>query len=378
MSKRWMTGLLSAAALCASLTATAVGAQQGAAGTIQPASGSPSSGQIVTPSNMPGSVNIFDLPKDSQALRQQVQPLNNAPIWRDVNSDQVHSTQLPRFEGGRLIQREGEQWRQLRNGPYTVWGGWALVIVLIAIAAFYLLRGGVKLHDKPSGRLIERFTTLERAAHWTTAISFVVLAVSGLIMLFGKYVLLPLTGYTLFSWFAIASKNLHNFIGPLFTVSIIVTFLIFLKDNWPKSYDLKWFKSMGGMLGGGHVPSGRFNAGEKMFFWGGLTLLGIIVSVSGFVLLFPNFEQTRWTMQWSWLFHVGGALLFMLAAMAHIYMGTVGVEGAYRAMRYGYVDETWAREHHEIWYQDVKAGRIPAQRSGSRPPPAMGAQPKTV
>ncbi|HVL57976.1 MAG TPA: formate dehydrogenase subunit gamma [Burkholderiaceae bacterium] len=344
MSKQVVRTLLAAAALGASLALAPAHAQAPAGG--------------------PQSANIFDLPRE-QAARQQVQPLNNAPVWREVNSNQVHSTTLPRFEGGRLIQREGEQWRQLRNGPITIYGGWTLVGVLVLLALFWLIRGTMRLHGPPTGRLIERFTAVERAAHWTTAISFVVLAISGLVMLFGKHVLLPVFGYSVFAAVASASKTLHNFIGPLFTVSIIVTFAIFVKDNWPRSHDLKWFRNAGGMLGGGHVPSGRFNAGEKMFFWGGLTLLGVIVSVSGFVLLFPNFEQTRATMQLMWTWHVVAALLFVAASFGHIYMGTIGVAGAYRAMRDGYVDETWAREHHEYWYQDVKSGKVPAVRSGS-------------
>jgi formate dehydrogenase subunit gamma len=60
----------------------------------------------------------------------------------------------------------------------------------------------------------------------------------------------------------------------------------------------------------------------------------------------------------------GVASLFMMAMfIGHIYMGTLGMRGAYKAMRTGYVDEIWAKEHHALWYDDVKAGKIPAQRS---------------
>ncbi len=323
------------------------------------------------PGGGPQSANIFDqqpseLP-DSQAERQVKQPLNNAPMWRAVNSTQPHYTTLPQNEGGVLIQSAGEDWRQLRNGPVTQWGGWLLAAMLIIVIAFYLIRGTIRLSTPATGRMIERFTVVERIAHWTTAITFVILAISGLLMLFGKHVVLPVFGYSLFSGIAIVSKGLHNFVGPLFSLAIIVTFVLFVRDNFPRKEDLTWVKRFGGLFTkGAHVPSGRFNAGEKAWFWGGLTLLGLIMTVTGFILDFPNFQQTRGQMQLAWTWHAIAAVLFICGAMGHIYIGTLGMEGAYKAMRTGRVDEAWAKEHHEYWYDDVKAGRIPAQRSGPR------------
>src|SRR5690606_3088977 len=277
---------------------------------------------------------------------------NNAPIWRQVNSAQAFSTQLPRYEGGVLIEPRGETWRQLRNGPMTVWGGWFLVGVLILIALFYVYRGQIRLREPASGHLIERFTFVERAVHWLNAAAFVVLGLTGILMLFGKHVLLPLTGYTIFSILAIVSKTSHNFVGPLFAVTTVAMFAIFVRDNWIRGYDFRWLARAGGLLSkrGEHVPSGRFNGGEKALFWIGVVVLGVIVSVAGFVLNFPNFEQTRATMQMVWLVHVGAALLFVALVFGHIYLGTVGMEGALESMRSGYVDETWAKEHHRLWY----------------------------
>lgn len=323
------------------------------------------------PGGGPQSANIFEqqpseLP-DSQAERQVKQPLNNAPMWRAVNSPQPHYTTLPQNEGGVLIQSAGEDWRQLRNGPITQWGGWLLVAMLIIIIAFYLIRGTIRLSTPATGRMIERFTVVERIAHWTTAITFVILAISGLLMLFGKHVVLPVFGYSLFSGIAIVSKGLHNFIGPLFSLSIIVTFVLFVRDNFPKKEDATWIKRLGGLFSkGAHVPSGRFNAGEKVWFWGGLTLLGLIMTVTGFILDFPNFQQTRGQMQLAWTWHAIAAVLFICGAMGHIYIGTLGMQGAYKAMRTGWVDEAWAKEHHEYWYDDIKAGRVPAERSAPR------------
>jgi formate dehydrogenase subunit gamma len=195
--------------------------------------------------------------------------------------------------------------------------------------------------------------------HWTTAWTFVALAISGLIMTFGKNILLPLIGYTLFSWLTIFAKTLHNFIGPLFLICIVLLFFTFVRDNFWRRYDWNWIRHFGGLVSKHDVPSGKFNAGEKAWFWGGLLVAGLIVSASGLILDFPNFNQTRSTMQITNLVHLTIAALFMLAALGHIYMGTLGMAGAYNAMSTGYVDETWAKEHHLYWYNDIRAGKIP-------------------
>jgi formate dehydrogenase subunit gamma len=187
-------------------------------------------------------------------------------------------------------------------------------------------------------------------------ISFVVLAVTGLILLFGKHVLLPVIGYTLFGWLSALAKNLHNFVAPLFAVSLVIFILMFIKDNLPKAHDFSWFAKAPGFFAGKHIPSGRFNGGEKAWFWGGVVVLSLVLVVTGAVLLFPNFDQVRLTMQQMSVIHMVSAVLVIGASIGHIYMGTIGVEGAYQAMRSGYVDEVWAREHHEYWYNDVKGG----------------------
>jgi formate dehydrogenase subunit gamma len=295
--------------------------------------------------------------QETQAQRQQVQPGNNAPVWREVRSGKEETTTVKGRETGVLIQTEGQTWRKLRNGPITLYGGTLVVLVLIVIGLFYMWRGPIGLHSPPSGRMIERFSSFERIAHWTMAISFCILALSGLTMLFGKYVLLPLIGHTLFGWLATLGKNLHNFVGPIFLFSIVVSAAKFIRDNIPRAYDLTWLAKVGGVLSGEAVPSGRFNAGEKIWFWGGVVVLGTVSCASGLVLDFPNFDQTRALMMFANIVHVIAALVFIAWSFTHIYLGTVGTTGAYEGMRNGYVDETWAREHAQYWYEDVKAGR---------------------
>lgn len=319
-------------------------------------------------------------PGSAAATKQQVdrgtsQPGNNAPVWRDVRSGQSNYTTAKGPEAGVLVLSSGETWRQIRNGPLTFYGGWLLVIVCLVIGAIYFSRGPIKLHDKPTGRLIERFSNVERWAHWVMGISFVVLGVTGLITLFGKYVLLPVIGYTLFAWLSLMGKYVHNFIAPLFIVSLLVFIVIYVKDNLLKDYDYAWFgKVFGFFFRSEHIPSGRFNAGEKVWFWIGVVLLSLIVSASGLVLLFPNLEQLRETMQQAHVIHVIAALLVLVAAIGHIYMGTIGVDGAYEAMRSGYVDETWAKEHHQYWYEEGKKGGKQATPGGAMPAGAAQAR----
>src|SRR5438105_1717528 len=316
-----------------------------------------------TPTPMPTPENTSP---SAAAQRQVTQPFNNAPVWREVRSGAPQVTTVRGRETDVLIQPQGQTWRTLRNSDISVFGVWALVALFLIIATFYWVKGTLGTERGPTGRKLLRFTLLDRMIHWSTAITFSILAISGLIMLFGKTVLLPLMGYTLFSWLAILSKNLHNFVGPLFAVCIVLLLFNFVRDNFPGPGDWVWIRHFGGLFGGRDPPSGKFNAGEKIWFWGGACVLGIIVSATGFVLDFPNFDQTRQTMQTADVIHSIGALLFMLGAMGHIYMGTLGMAGAYKAMRDGSVDEEWAKEHHEYWYNDIKAGKIPAHAPDAR------------
>ena len=297
---------------------------------------------------------------------------NNPPQSWDSVSERPQYASIPGRETNRLIQGAGREWRAFRNGPLTQYGGWLVVIVLAAITVFYLIKGTIRLKGQPTGRLIERFNAVERAAHWTMAISFVVLALTGIVMFFGKYIILPWLGYAGFSWLTIISKNLHNFVGPLFIFSIVVGFLIYVKDNLLTSVDFEWISKFGGMFGGHEVPSGRFNGLEKLWFWGGVVLLGVTLSVTGLILDFPNWNQGREAMQYANVIHAVAALFFVSASFGHMYLGTIGLPGAYGAMRDGFVDEQWAKEHHGIWAEEVKAGKRPEKFVGGAPVPAAG------
>lgn len=323
-------------------------------------------------------------PEDTNAERAKSQPGNNSPMWRAVRESgtQPGITTLPGAEKGVLIQpfvqypgsrltSAGEAWRQVRNQWIIPYGGSLFLLMAVAIGMFYWRKGPMQGHTPDTGRLIERFTYLERVSHWAVAITFVILGVSGLVLAFGKYVLLPVLGGTLFGWLSYVLKTAHNFAGPLFSVALLVFIAFYVRDNLPKPGDLNWLSKVGGMFSGKELPSHRFNAGEKFVFWGGVIVLGMLVSVSGLVLngLVPGIGVTRGEMQVAHMVHAIASVLMMTLFIGHIYMGSVGVKGAYQGMRTGYVDEAWAKDHHGYWHDDIKAGKIPAHRSG--PPPAV-------
>jgi formate dehydrogenase subunit gamma len=355
----------------------------GAAAWAQPASpaNGPPAGFVAPAEPAPG---------ESNAERSKSQPGNNAPAWRAVRESgtQPGYSSLPGAEKGILIQpfvqypgsaytTAGEAWRQVRNNWIIPYGGALLLIALATLALTYFAKGPFGGPVKDTGRKIERFTPYERVVHWATAISFAVLAISGIVMAFGKFFMLPVMGATLFGWLSFGLKTLHNFAGPVFAVALVLFSIKYLADNLPRAGDLGWLMKGGGLFGGHHVASHRFNAGEKIVFWVGGIVLGLTVVASGLVLdgLVPGFGETRGGMQVSHIIHAIASVLMMALFFGHIYMGTLGIPGAMDAMKTGYVDESWAREHHELWYDDVKAGKIPAVRSSSTPP-AMGAAPR--
>jgi formate dehydrogenase subunit gamma len=288
-----------------------------------------------------------------------------------VHIDRHYLGQYGTTEANVIVQRGGNTWRILRNGPLALISGTILLAVPFLIFVFWRAFRPPALEPSPTGRRISRFNAWERAVHWVTAYAFIALSVTGIIIMFGKNIMLPWMGHGLFSWVAIIGKYVHNVVGPLFILCSILMVFTFLRRNFFNRIDWQWVKAGGGLISHKHVPAGFFNAGEKSWFWLGVVLLGLVMSITGLILDFVTFGQTRYVMQMANYFHIAGATLYMVAAMGHIYLGTLGSPGAYQAMREGSVDENWAKAHHALWYEEVKSGAAPADgtRQGSSAPP---------
>lgn len=313
-------------------------------------------------------IGILMVPEASNAAA----PASDADLWRQIRAGESGVTQIQGAEAGVLIQAAGEDWRGLRNDGIREYGGWLMALSLVILGAFLLFRGRIRLMQPRSGRKVERWSGAERVLHWYTAVVFTLLAVTGLSLLLGRTLLIPLTGKEAFAAWAGVAKVLHDYAGPLFLAGVVLMALAWMRDNVFTRRDWHWFRQGGGLIGKGHPSAGRFNGGEKVWFW--LVVLGgLTVSATGLILDFPNFDQSRATMQLSNLIHATVSVVLIATAFGHIYIGTVGTEGALEGMVTGAVDETWARQHHDVWYDDVVNGKpdsgrpAPAARPGRVP-----------
>jgi len=286
-----------------------------------------------------------------------------------------------------LVQSEGDNWRAFKNGPLSQFGGWLLLAAIVVLAAFRLIRGQIKIEHGASGKTIERFNAVERATHWVTASSFIVLALTGLNVLYGRYVLKPILGADAFATITYWGKLAHNYIAFAFIAGIVMMFILWVRHNIFDRTDLTWIAQGGGLLSKDkHPPAKKFNFGQKCIFW--IVILGgASLSLSGLALLFP-FEINFWAptfkvlnvvgfslptkltplqeTQLSALWHSLAALVMTAVILAHIYIGTpLGMEGAIGAVGQGQVDVNWAKEHHSLWVAEMTG-----QSGGGKAQPA--------
>jgi formate dehydrogenase subunit gamma len=274
-----------------------------------------------------------------------------ANFWRAVREGVPGYTSVTTPGHHVLILNSGENWREIRNEVLIRFSPWLLIAALAVMGLFYWRVGPDRLEER-TGVKVQRYAPWERAMHWYTAGLFIIMAVTGLCLLLGRVVLIPLVGHPIVSGAMRASKVLHNYCGPLLLVGFALIFVSWVRYNIPRKYDLEWFKGMGGLLRGPRPHIGRVNAGEKGWFWL-VFLFGITVGITGVILDFPIWGQSRFTMQASHVIHVVVAVLFVTASFGHIYMGTIGVEGAFEGMWTGFVDKGWALQHSDLWYEEM-------------------------
>ncbi len=298
---------------------------------------------------------------------------NNAEMWRGARRGIEGYVSIPNKQAGVLVQSEGENWRNWRNGPISTYGIWLLLGIIILLAVFFAIRGRIRVEAGPSPRRIKRFGVIERFSHWLTAVTFILLGLTGLNMLYGRYVLRPLIGADAFSTLTAWGKYLHNYISFAFVLGVLLLVILWLRQNLPTRADLIWLARGGGLFSkGSHPPAHKFNAGQKLVFWG-VVFFGLAISLSGFLLMFPFTVADLHQMQLTQLGHDIVALFFIAMIIAHIYIGTIGMEGAFEAMNSGLVDENWAREHHSLWVAEIKGETLPSDRDPHGSAPAGGA-----
>jgi formate dehydrogenase subunit gamma len=291
-------------------------------------------------------------------------------FWRQARGGVAGYSAVSGAESGVLIQSGGDVWRAVREGPILRYGGIGLIAVLAAIILFHLIAGTVKLEQR-SGRTITRWTLFERVIHWYTAILFIILGITGLSLLFGRTVLSPWMGKEAFAAFAGVAKPIHDWLAVPFVIGLVLMMVPWIKESLPKAYDFTWLKMGGGYFDRSkHPPAGFVNAGEKIWYWL-LFFGGIVLVVSGFFLLFPNFGWERSAMQLAHIAHAISGIALIAFSLGHMYLGTLGNQGTLEGMVSGQVDELWAKAHHNLWYEEVMKHGNPKDASsgaGARQP----------
>ena len=312
---------------------------------------------------------------------QTIEPLRNtnaneenAAVWRQIREGARGEVSGMNRQSGVLQQTGWRSWGDFRNGPLATWSAWALLGMIALLALVFALRGRMRVERGLSGVRIKRFTLIERVAHWTLATSFILLALTGLNLVFGRSTLLPLFGPETFAALTQGGKFVHNYVAFAFMAALLTVALLWVWQNIPNRHDWVWIKKGGGFIGKGHPPAKKFNAGQKVIFW--ITILsGLSVSLSGWALLNP-FQTTMFSdsfallnnlgfdlnenltplqeQQYQSVWHALMSVFMMVVVIAHIYIGTVGMEGALDAMTRGDVDANWAEEHHALWVDEVR------------------------
>src|SRR5882672_7518289 len=310
----------------------------------------------------------FAMPAPAQQVNPTADSVSEQQLLRELNQIRGRGS-IPDTKSYTIEQPRGREWRYFHEVTLKWIGAIAILGTLGLLVAFYLIRGMVRIEAGRSGRTLVRFNAFERFVHWMTATCFIVLGLTGLDITFGKELLLPLLGPDGFSAWAQWAKYAHNYLSFPFTLGVVLICLMWVAWNFPTRLDLEWLKEGGGIVGNKHPPAGRFNAGQKMIYWI-VVLGGGAVAASGYLLMFPFYATDIAGMQLAQIVHGIVSLLFVAAMLGHIYIGTLGMEGAFEAMGTGEVDLNWAKQHHSLWVEQELAkprGEAPPSRAAPHP-----------
>jgi len=289
-------------------------------------------------------------------------------LWNAVRARQGSDlgtvrSQVKGIDSASFMSTGGEEWKDFRMEQLIPLAAKVLGFSLLGILLFRLIRGKIKIKSGRTTKRIKRFTTFQRWVHWITAILFVALAITGIVLMFSRFIIIPYIGPEIGGPLTFFMKRIHDVAGPAFAVSLVVMVFTFIKGNFPHWRDLIWVVKGGGLLGW-HAPAGRYNAGEKGWYWIAV-FVGLAVVGSGLALDFTSllsytqFGETRESLTYAHWIHSIAGVAIMAGAMGHIYMGTIAMEGAFEVMQTGYCDANWAKEHHDMWYDEmVEKGKI--------------------
>jgi formate dehydrogenase subunit gamma len=309
----------------------------------------------------------FAIPAGAQQVNPTADSVKEQQLLRELNRIQGLGT-IPDTKSYVIEQPAGRDWRQFHQVTLKWIGAISILGVLGLLVLFFLIRGMVRIEGGRSGRTVVRFNAFERFVHWMTATCFVILALTGLNITFGKELLLPYIGPETFTAWSQWAKYAHNYLSFPFTLGVILIFLMWIAWNFPSRTDIEWLKAGGGIVGKAHPPARRFNAGQKMIYWI-VVLGGGAVAASGYVLMFPFYGTDIAGMQLAQIVHGVVAVLFVAAMLGHIYIGTIGMQGAFEAMGSGTVDVNWAKQHHSLWLEQQQAkGRVSPPADGKMQP----------
>ena len=303
-------------------------------------------------------VAAFPRPATAQQQPNSVNPTASAvseqQLLKELSRVQGRGS-IPDVQSYVVEHPAGREWSEFRTVTLKWIGGGAILGILALLTIFYLWRGSMRVKAGRSARTIRRFSWFERFVHWLVAVAFVVLAITGLNITFGRSLLLPWMGPEAFSAWTEMGKYAHNYLSFAFTIGIVLMFFMWVASNLPTRVDFEWMKRGGGMLGGEEPSAYKFNAGEKLIFW--LAVFGGgAAAVSGFILLFPFYGTGIAGMELAQIAHSVVGVLFIAAMFVHVYMGTIGMQGAFEGMATGDVDVNWAKAHHDLWYEEVRLG----------------------
>jgi formate dehydrogenase subunit gamma len=308
----------------------------------------------------------FAVPASAQQVNPDAQSVSEQELFQQLKRIEGRCS-IPDQKACTIEQPAGRDWRHFHEVTLKWIGAIAILGMLGLLVVFYLIRGMVRLELGRSGRTLVRFSAFERFVHWMTATCFIILGLSGLNITFGKELLLPLIGPDAFSAWSLWAKYGHNYLSFPFTLGVVLIFLMWIAWNMPTRVDVEWIKEGGGIVGHKHPSAYRFNAGQKLIYWW-VVAAGTAIAGSGYILMFPFYTTDIVGMQWAQIVHGVSAVLFVAIMLAHIYIGTIGMEGAFEGMWDGTVDVNWAKEHHDLWYeQEVKKGHV-----GQPQPPPQG------